>query len=47
MGNEDKERVMRNEKLIRELRGILHDAPLTQDQRDTLCNAIRALGGNP
>jgi hypothetical protein len=38
---------MGNERLIRELRGVLANASLTQDQYETICEAIRALGGNP
>lgn len=38
---------MGNEKLIRELRGILADVSLTQDQYETICSTIRALGGKP
>lgn len=38
---------MGNEKLIRELRGILADATLTQEQYETICHTIRALGGKP
>lgn len=33
--------------LIERLRALLHSADLTQDQYQTICEAIRALGGNP
>lgn len=33
--------------LIEELRVLLNTLELTQDQYETLCRAIRALGGNP
>jgi hypothetical protein len=33
--------------LIERLRVLLHSADLTQDQYETVCAAIRALGGNP
>lgn len=33
--------------LIERLRVLLHSAELTQDQYETVCAAIRALGGNP
>lgn len=38
---------MGNEKLIRDLRGILTSATLTQGQFETICRAIKALGGKP
>lgn len=36
-----------NQKLISELRGILNSGKLDQDEYTTICQAIRALGGNP
>ena len=33
--------------LIERLRVLLNTAELTQDQYETVCAAIRALGGNP
>ncbi len=38
---------MDKQKVIRELRGILADANLNQEQYDAICQAIRLLGGNP
>lgn len=38
---------MSREQIIRELRGILNTLELSQHDRDTICAAIRALGGNP
>lgn len=38
---------MTTEQIIRNLRGMLHREDITQDETDTLCAAIRALGGNP
>jgi hypothetical protein len=38
---------MGNEHLIRDLRGILHSGKLSQDEYDTICSVIRALGGQP
>jgi hypothetical protein len=35
------------EQIIRELRGILNTLDLSQHDRDTICAAIRALGGHP
>lgn len=36
-----------NEVLIRDLRALLHNPALSQDEYTTICRAIRALGGNP
>jgi len=33
--------------LIEELRVLLNSGKLTQDEYTTICQAIRALGGNP
>jgi hypothetical protein len=33
--------------LIERLRVLMHSAELTQDQYATICDAIRALGGQP
>lgn len=38
---------MNKEKVIRELRGILNDGNLNQEQYEAICQAIRLLGGNP
>lgn len=36
-----------NEALIRDLRALLHNPALSQDEYTTICRAIRALGGQP
>lgn len=36
-----------NDKIIRELRAILHNPAISQDEYTTICRAIRALGGEP
>jgi hypothetical protein len=33
--------------IVERLRELLNTAELTQDQYETICDAIRALGGNP
>ena len=38
---------MTTEQIIGNLRVMLHRDDITQDEIDTLCAAIRALGGNP
>jgi len=35
------------QQIIRELRGILNSGRLSQDDYETICAAIRALGSNP
>lgn len=37
---------MTSEQIIQNLRGMLHRDGITQDETDTICAAIRALGGN-
>jgi hypothetical protein len=39
--------MMNNEKLIRKLRAMLSNEGITQDDYSTICQAVRALGGNP
>lgn len=38
---------MTKEAVIRNLRGMLSNPELPQDEHDTICAAIRLLGGNP
>lgn len=38
---------MTTDEIIRNLRGMLHRDGITQEDTDTICAAIRALGGNP
>jgi hypothetical protein len=33
--------------IVGNLRGILNSGKLNQDEYETICDAIRALGGNP
>lgn len=38
---------MSTTQIIQNLRGMLNGGQLSQDDYDTICAAIRALGGNP
>jgi hypothetical protein len=38
---------MSKEQIIRDLRALLHNPALSQDEYTTICCAIRELGGKP
>lgn len=45
---EIRQMIQNNERLVRDLRSIINSSNnLDQHERGTLCEAIRALGGNP